>query len=68
MFWEGFQKYVGVQGVLALLLTLAMVGLLFLNREIPTEVWGLLGVSWGFYFAKNGNKIVTGISSKFQKG
>lgn len=68
MSWNTFNKYFGVQGILALLLTLATIGLMYLNRTVPPEIYGLLGVSWGFYFAKNGNKIANDIQSKIQKG
>lgn len=56
--WEGFNKYVGVQGVLALLMTFTMIALLFLQYPVPDVVVGLLGTAWGFYFAKNGTGIV----------
>jgi len=55
--WDAFAKYVGVQGLLAILLTLAIIGLLIAARPVPGEVYGLVGVAWGFYFAKNGVNI-----------
>ena len=68
MNWDNFGKFIGVQGILALALTVALIVLMFLGRPIPAEAWGLLGVSWGFYFAKNGTKVATTIQSKIQKG
>jgi hypothetical protein len=52
--WDAFAKYVGVQGLLALLTTGAVIGLLAFQRTVPGEIYGLVGVAWGFYFAKNG--------------
>jgi hypothetical protein len=57
--WDAFAKYVGVQGILALIMTGAVIGLLISVRPVPGEIYGLLGVSWGFYFAKNGVSIAS---------
>ncbi len=56
--WEGFNKYVGVQGVLALIITIAMIVMLFMLIVVPDQLWTLLGLSWGFYFAKNGGNLI----------
>ena len=61
---EGFARYVGVQGVLAVLITIAMIVMIFLLIPVPKEFWTLLGVSWGFYFAKNGGNVVNRIQGK----
>ena len=55
---ESFAKYIGVQGVLALLITISMIIMIFMMIEVPKEFWALLGLSWGFYFAKNGGIVV----------
>ena len=55
--WDAFAKYVGVQGLLALLTTIAVLVFLGMGRVIPGELYGLVGVAWGFYFAKNGYAI-----------
>lgn len=55
---ENFARYVGVQGVLALLITISMIIMIFMTIEVPKEFWTLLGASWGFYFAKNGGNVV----------
>jgi hypothetical protein len=39
------------------MLTLAIIGLLSVGRLVPGEIYGLVGVAWGFYFAKNGVNI-----------
>ena len=59
--WDNFNKYIGVQGVLAFLMTGTLIGLLFLQYEVPDVVVGLLGTSWGFYFAKNGTNVVNAL-------
>lgn len=55
--WDAFAKYVGVQGILALLTTAAVIYALIAQQTVPGEVYGLVGVAWGFYFAKNGVNI-----------
>lgn len=54
---EGFNKYVGVQGILAILVTAALLMFIGIQIPIPTQIWTLLGLSWGFYFAKNGRDL-----------
>ena len=54
----GFNKYVGVQGILALLVTVALLVFVAIQIAIPEQIWTLLGLSWGFYFARNGKQIV----------
>ena len=58
MNWDKANKYVGVQGVLALLVTIALLAMIFLAITPPDQIWTLLGLSWGFYFAKNGPRII----------
>ena len=55
---ENFAKYIGIQGLLALLITIAMIVMIFMLIAVPKEFWTLLGLSWGFYFAKNGGNVV----------
>jgi hypothetical protein len=57
--WDKFAKYIGVQGILALGLTGAAVATMFLHVDFPKEAWGLLGVAWGFFFAKNGGNYIS---------
>jgi hypothetical protein len=66
--WDKFDKYVGVQGVLAMILTVAIVAWTSFRVEVPQEIWGLLGMAWGAYFVKNGSMIITGIRDKIKKG
>ena len=57
--WEKFHKYVGVQGVMAIVLTMTMIYMLVSQIPIPDVLIGLMGTTWGFYFAKNGPNFVT---------
>ncbi len=59
--WVRFHKYVGVQGVMALLLTLTLIYMLVTQIPTPDVLVGLLGTSWGFYFAKNGTNVVSAV-------
>jgi len=59
--WDKFGKYVGIEGLLAILLTSAVVALLFIERAIPGEIYGLLGIAWGAYFRKNGVNAVNSL-------
>lgn len=56
---EGFNKYVGVQGILCLLVTVFLLIFIAKQTPIPDQIWTLLGLSWGFYFAKNGPGIIS---------
>lgn len=56
-FMDGFAKYVGIQGILAVVTTCAVIAMAVLRYTIPPELWSLQGISWGFYFAKNGYSI-----------
>jgi hypothetical protein len=62
--WDGFAKYVGVQGVLALMMGGAIVYLMVTGRPIGQEVTGIFGIIVGFYFGKNGRMIVQDIQDK----
>lgn len=56
--WDGFAKYVGVQGLLALLLGGVIGYLAVVQVPIPQELIGVFGIVVGFYFGKNGRMIV----------
>ncbi len=56
---EKFAKYIGVPGLLALIITLAMVAWVSVRITVPPEVYALMGAAWGYYFATNGKVIVT---------
>ena len=56
--WVRFHKYIGVQGVMAMALTVTLIYMLVAEIPTPDVLVGLLGTSWGFYFAKNGSNII----------
>ncbi len=66
MNWELFDKICGVQGVLAILMTIAVIGFLAFDKAVPGDVWGLMGIAWGFYFSKNGTKIASSIAASIK--
>lgn len=39
-----------IQAILAVVLTILVVVLVLMGRQIPQELWALLMLSWGFYF------------------
>lgn len=39
-----------IQAILAVVLTILVVALVLLGRQIPQELWALLMLAWGFYF------------------
>jgi uncharacterized membrane protein len=49
-FWQLFAESVIIQGLLAMLTIGAIIGLLFLGKEVPKELWALAGIIIGFYF------------------
>lgn len=56
---EKFIKYIGVQGILAIVLLLAIVGLLFARIEVPQFLYNAFTLVLGYYFAKNGVGIIS---------
>ena len=60
-FWEGFAKYVGIQGILALALGAGFIAAPFTGTELPQGYTELTSLVVGFYFAKNGVGIVSSI-------
>ncbi len=66
MNWELFDKYCGIQGILAILMTIAVLLFLSLDKTVPSEVWSLMGIAWGFYFSKNGTKIAQTIAASYK--
>lgn len=53
-----FQVWFGVQGVLAIMLTAGYVVAVLRNIALPDAYTGLLFLTYGFYFAKNGRSII----------
>ncbi len=58
-FWEGFAYYVGVQGVLAIMLGGAMVYLLVVGKPLPAELIASFSAVLGYYFGANGKAFIS---------
>ncbi len=58
-FWDGFAKYVGVQGVAFIALTGGFIAAPFVGVVLPEGYTELMTLSAGFYFAKNGVGIIS---------
>lgn len=61
---ESFAKYVGVPGLLVLMVTGAMIGWVSFGIQAPPEVYTLLGAAWAYYFATNGKVITTEMKAR----
>jgi hypothetical protein len=58
---EFFGKYIGIVGILALLFAIAYVVAPFTNTVLPAGFTELLSLFVGFYVARNGPKVVSGV-------
>ena len=59
-----FYKYVGIQGIIALALFAGFIYGAVAQVELPSNYTELLALVTGFYFAKNGVGIVSGIRKR----
>lgn len=66
-FWEGFAKYVGVSGVIALMLVGAYVASVFVPAQLPPGFEQVMLLVVGYYFGKNGTNIVNAFASKLRR-
>jgi hypothetical protein len=62
-FWAGFSKYVGIQGIIALLMLIGYVAAPYTGVILPEGYTELMSLVFGFYFAKNG----VGVLASFRK-
>lgn len=58
---ESFGKYVGVQGIVFLLLSVGYIAAPFAEVVLPEGYTELLTLTVGFYFAKNGTNVVRAV-------
>lgn len=49
---------VGAQTIIALAVTAAFIYAIVSNQPVPEHFQAVVGLIWGYYFAKNGGKIV----------
>ena len=57
-----------IAGALAIILLLAIIGLIYLEREIPSELWTSLGISMGWVFSRAVNGKVNGMQRRAKDG
>jgi hypothetical protein len=58
---EGFGKYIGIQGIVFLLLIFGYIGAIFAKVPLPEGYTELLTLVVGFYFAKNGTNVIRAV-------
>jgi len=56
-FWEGFAKYVGISGVIAVMLVGGYLAAIFLQVPLPTGFEQIMLLIIGYYFGKNGRNV-----------
>jgi len=67
-FWEGFSKYVGISGVIALMLAGAYVAAIFVPATLPPGFEQVMLLIIGYYFGKNGRNVAGAIATKVRGG
>lgn len=60
-FWEGFAKYVGISGVIAIMMVAAYIAAIFIPASIPPGFEQVMLLIVGYYFGKNGRNAVSDI-------
>ena len=63
-FWEGFARYVGIQGLLALGLGAGFIVAPFAGVILPDGYTELNALVVGFYFAKNGGNVTRRVTGQ----
>ena len=63
-FWEGFARYVGIQGLLALGLGAGFIAAPFAGVTLPDGYTELNALVVGFYFAKNGPSVARRVTGR----
>ena len=61
-FWEGFAKYLGVQGIMALALVGGFIYATIAQLPLPDLYTNVMTLVVGYYFAKNGVGIIAAIT------
>lgn len=65
--WEFFARYIGVQGVIAVIMVITICIIHVQGRNVAPEFWGVVGIIIGFYFGKNGRQVVNGLTQAAKK-
>jgi len=58
-FWKLMAESVIVQSMLALIFSVAVLVLVIMGKEVPSEIWGLLGIIIGWYFGTKSQQTIT---------
>ena len=66
LFLELLCESVIIRGSLAILSLLLIGGLLLARLPIPGELWGLVGIAWGYFFGSGAHKDAARILSRFK--
>jgi len=59
--WESFGKYVGIQGIIALIMLAGYVATPYARVTLPAGYTELMSLVLGFYFAKNGTGVISAL-------
>lgn len=59
--WESFNKYVGIQGLIALIMVAAYIAVIFFERTLPEGYTELMTFIFGTYFTKNGGNVAQAV-------
>jgi len=57
--WDAFNKYIGVQGVLAVMLIAGYIAAIFVHVVLPDAYSQITTLILGYYFAKNGTGAIS---------
>lgn len=66
-FCEGFKQYVGIPGVLAVIVGVGYVYAMIAGIELPAEYVTVLNMLIGVFVGKNGNNAATAVKKKLSK-
>jgi len=61
--WDSFAKYVGVQGILAIMFAGAIIYMMIVQIPITDAIIGVFGIMVGFFFGSNGRAYVNAVKS-----
>lgn len=58
-FWKLMAESVIVQSLLALIFSVAVLVMVIMGKDVPNEIWGLLGIIIGWYFGTKSQQTIT---------
>ncbi|KKK99089.1 hypothetical protein LCGC14_2636230 [marine sediment metagenome] len=57
-----------IAGAMAIILLLAIIALIFIEREIPSELWAIFGIATGWVFSRGVNGQINGVTRRRTNG